>query len=286
MSVTLTLVGKTPGQTQFGLDTFTERYKCDASADVVLTDGSVPAMGSAHPDYDFMFVTARYCSETGESASALDLTYTGCLAGEMDPTLPPTQGSTGNPIQSATSSFATTGVPLLTPISVEFYAAQNRLSYVSYSAEGVTEADTPTADPKVKTVTFSGAGFAGIGADSLAAIACSIAVVATIDSNEIVAGQFWLNTALTIKYFIPATMNVNADGVYLGLTANGAGYTVGDTLTFTGGSGAATATVTAILPNGGVAGWNVTSNTFTTSEGTMSASGGTGSGCEAEGVVI
>ncbi len=81
MAVTLTLTGKTPGQTQFGLDTFTEHYKCDATANVVLTDGSVPAMGSAHPDYPFMFMTARYCSETGESASALDLTYTGVFGG-------------------------------------------------------------------------------------------------------------------------------------------------------------------------------------------------------------
>ncbi len=81
MAVTLTLTGKTPGQTQFGLDTFTEHYKCDVTADVVLTDGSVPAMGSVHPSYPFMFVTARYCSETSESASALDLTYMGVLGG-------------------------------------------------------------------------------------------------------------------------------------------------------------------------------------------------------------
>ncbi len=81
MPVTLTLIGKRPGQQQFGLDTFTEHYKCDVTADVVLTDGSVPAMGSVHPSYPFMFVTARYCSETSESASALDLTYMGVLGG-------------------------------------------------------------------------------------------------------------------------------------------------------------------------------------------------------------
>ncbi len=81
MAVTLTLTGKTPGQTQFGLDTFTEHYKCDATADVVLTDPGVPQMLTPHPDYPYMFITNRYCSETSESASALDLVYTGMLGG-------------------------------------------------------------------------------------------------------------------------------------------------------------------------------------------------------------
>ncbi len=81
MPVTLTLTRKTPGQTQFGLDTFTEHYKCDATADVVLTDPSVPQIGAAHPDYPFMFITNRYCTETSESASALDLVYMGVLSG-------------------------------------------------------------------------------------------------------------------------------------------------------------------------------------------------------------
>jgi hypothetical protein len=69
MAVTITKVGKSPNNTQFGLDTFTEHYKCDATADVVLTDGGVPQMLSAHPDYPSMFVTNRYVSETSESAS-------------------------------------------------------------------------------------------------------------------------------------------------------------------------------------------------------------------------
>src|SRR5712672_2218954 len=106
MATVLTLTGKSPGQTQFGLDTFTESYKCDATADVVLTDPTVSQMGSAHPDYPFMFVTARPCSETGESASVLDLIYTGCLTddGVGNPILPSQQHEYDNAVQSATSS--------------------------------------------------------------------------------------------------------------------------------------------------------------------------------------
>src|SRR5258707_11750554 len=102
MAVTLTLIQKRPSQQQFGLDTFTEIYKCDATADVVLTDAGVPQMGSAHPDYAFMFVTGRPCYETGEKASELNLIYMGCLNVIDDaPVLPAQQPSSGGQIASA-----------------------------------------------------------------------------------------------------------------------------------------------------------------------------------------
>src|SRR5258708_34001834 len=97
MAVTLTLTQKRPAQQQFGLDTFTVIYKCDATADAVLTDPTVPQMGSAHPDYEFMFVTGRPCYETGGSASELNLIYMGCLNGDGEggPLLPTQQPSSG-----------------------------------------------------------------------------------------------------------------------------------------------------------------------------------------------
>src|SRR6267154_1222240 len=113
MATVLTLIGKRPGQQQFGLDTFTESYKCDATADTVLTDPTVAQMGSAHPDYPFMFVTARPCSETGEKASVLDLIYTGCLTddGAGHPILPAQQRIDQDAVQSASSSLRSTGAP-------------------------------------------------------------------------------------------------------------------------------------------------------------------------------
>src|SRR5258705_13619300 len=111
MATVLTLTQKRPEQRQFGLDTFTEIYKCDATADVVLTDPTVPQMGSAHPDYEFMFVTGRPCYETGESSSELNLIYMGCLTddGEGNPMLPAQQRETGKDIQSVSSSKSSGG---------------------------------------------------------------------------------------------------------------------------------------------------------------------------------
>ena len=147
MAVTLTLVGKTPGQTQFGLDTFTERYKCDAAADVVLTDAGVPQILSAHPDFMlFMFVTNRYCSETSESASALDLVYTGCLLSvDGVPTLPVKKATSGGQVASATSNTSSIIWPVVAtnPATVQFYAATSTLDFYSNDPADSSEPDDP-----------------------------------------------------------------------------------------------------------------------------------------------
>ncbi len=146
MAVTLTKVGKTPGNTQFGLDSFTERYKCDATADVVLTDASVPQMASAHPDYAFMFLTNRYCSEASESASALDLVYTGCLLSSDDaPTLPPQKATTSGQVASATTNTSSVIFPstATNPATVTFYAITNTLTFYSTDPDDTSEPDDP-----------------------------------------------------------------------------------------------------------------------------------------------
>src|SRR6266436_5573027 len=114
MATILTLTQKRPAQQQYGLDTFTEIHKCDASADVVLTDPTVAQMGSVHADYPFMFVTGRPCYETGESASELNLIYTGCLNddGLGNPVLPAQQNQDDTQIQSASSSRSFSGLVL------------------------------------------------------------------------------------------------------------------------------------------------------------------------------
>src|SRR6266446_2303094 len=137
MSITLTRIGKTPGQTQFGLDTFIEHYKCDATADVVLTDSSVPAKGSAHPSYPFMFVTARPVQETSEKASALDLVYMGCHKAISDvPVLPEQKHEEDDAVMSASSSKGKTGLTLTSPITVQYYAPTRQLVFFTYNAEG------------------------------------------------------------------------------------------------------------------------------------------------------
>ena len=65
-----------------------------------MVDSGVPQQGDAHPDYATMFVTDRYCAETGESASALDVTYMGTLT----ETLPPQQPHYSDAVLTATRS--------------------------------------------------------------------------------------------------------------------------------------------------------------------------------------
>ncbi len=147
MAVTLTLSGKTPGNTQFGLDTFTERYKCDATADVVLTDPGVPQLLSAHNDYQFMFLINRYCSESGESASALDLVYTGCLTddGDASPVLPTQKATSAGQVASATTNTSSAIFPstATNPATVTFYSITNTLSFFTQDVADTSEPDDP-----------------------------------------------------------------------------------------------------------------------------------------------
>ncbi len=211
MAVTLTLTGKTPGQQQFGLDTFTERYKCDATADVVLTDGSVPAIGASHPDYDFMFVTARYCTETSESASALDLTYTGTLlSADAAPVLPAQKPSTGGQVASATTNTSSAIFPLTAtnPATVQFYAISNALTLVSNDPDDASE---PTDPPEITDLITWDLGFGlqpGLSMPDLVDFLLTQAFVQGIieappDVEPIVAGQFYQITKRKTRTLFP-----------------------------------------------------------------------------------
>ncbi len=155
MAVTLTLVSKTPSNpSQWALDTFIERYKCDDSADDVLTDGSVPAIGDAHPDYATMFVSARYCAETGESASALDLIYTGTLSGSF----PPQKETSGGQLSSATTNTSSAIFPVVAtnPATVQYYAGTTTLDFYS---DDPADASEPTDPPTVASLISWDLGF-------------------------------------------------------------------------------------------------------------------------------
>ncbi len=197
MAVTLTLTGKTPGNTQFGLDTFTEHYKCDATADDVLTDGSVPAMASVNPDYATMFVTARYVSETGESASALDLVYTGTLSGE----LPPQKATSGGQVASATTNTSSAIFPstATNPATVQFYAITNTLSFYTTDPDDASEPDDP---PEIDDLITWDLGFGvqpGSSKPDLVAFLLTEAFIQAIiepqpEIEPVVVGQFYFIT--------------------------------------------------------------------------------------------
>ncbi len=281
MAVTLTLTGKTPGQTQFGLDTFTEHYKCDATADVVLTDDSVPAMNSVHPDYPFMFVTARYCTETSESASALDLTYTGCLTGVELPNLPPQQHISTQAVMSGTSSRGFDGTILTSPLSAQYYAPANKLQWITYGAAGEAgTASNPSADIVPITVTIGDTTYSPTGV--LATVINNFftrLVVGALDTTEIVAGKFWQNGETKTLTLSPLIVTFTP-GDYIVLYAPGSGYTVGNSLTINDGMGhSCDISVTSVGVGNSIVDYTFSSNTFDyTTPSPISASGGSGSG--------
>ncbi len=211
MPVTLTLTRKTPGQTQFGLDTFTEQYKCDATADVVLTDGSVPAIGAAHPDYDFMFITARYCTETSESASALDLTYMGTLlSADSAPVLPAQKPSSSGQVASATTNTSAAIFPLTAtnPATVQFYAISNALTFISTDPLDSSEPDDP---PEITSLITWDLGFGlqpGLSMPALVTFLLTEAFIQGIieappDIEPLVAGQFYQITKRKTRTLFP-----------------------------------------------------------------------------------
>ncbi len=213
MAVTLTLTGKRPGQQQFGLDTFTESYKCDATADVVLTDGSVPAIGAAHPDYDFMFVTARYCTETSESASALDLTYMGTLlSADAAPVLPAQRPSTGGQIASVSTNTDADIFPATTtnPLTLQYYSVTNTLSFISNDPDDASEPTDPREIVVTDFVSWD-LGFGGQPAGSFPALEAywlASALVQRIveppaDIEPLVSGQFYQITKRKTRTLFP-----------------------------------------------------------------------------------
>jgi len=206
MAITLTLIGRTPGDSQWGLDAFTEHYKAAETADVVLNDPSVPQRGDAHPDYPFMFVTNRNCIETGPAASALDVVYSGLFSIED---FPPNQHTSGTQLSSASSSAGIPPLTLNSPVTLQSYSPTNTLSYISVFAAGTTEADEPDGTPQIITITFSADAIPfGFTGDLFAYFRDNFfvtQVTSTIQSQEIVAGLFWHNVATKQKLIIPFT---------------------------------------------------------------------------------
>ncbi len=281
MAVTLTLIGKTPGQQQFGLDNFTEHYKCDATADIVLTDGSVPAIGSAHPDYASMFVTARYCTETSESASALDLTYMGTLSGE----LPVSKHDTENAVQSASSSKGSGGQIATSPVTIQFYAPTNILTYISADAPGTDIADDPTEGIVIISTVVSDTTLSATSIPGFVGAFFQEQILETHQATEIVIGKFWLNVSRKIKSFTAFILDL-PPGAYITLSGAGTGYFIGNSLTISAGGEGATMDVDTVGVGNSISTFTVTTNTFTVAHNFLAATGGSGSGALFNVVII
>jgi hypothetical protein len=277
MAVTLTLVGKTPGQSQFGLDQFTEHHKTDTTADVVLTDPSVPQKGDAHPDYPFMFLTDRRVQETSVSSSALDLVYQGILNSlGGSPILPAQQNEFDTQVLSASSIKANTGFVLSTPITIQYYAPSSQKTWISYgSPDTSTSADTPIGPPIIITFTLNDNSFTGGSNDvpQMVAAFFTLTAVTNFGSKEVVAGKYWSNTQKIVDTYFPYTINI-PPGFYPWLRNGGLGYTAGDILTVTTG----TLEVTSVWTNGQILGSITHSGSWSMTATDIPATGGSGSG--------
>ncbi len=287
MAVTLTWNGSTPGQPQFGLATLTEHYKVQnddgsqITASAVLIDSGVPQQGDAHPDYAYMFVTDRNCAETGGSASALDVTYMGCLTGEESPDLPPSQTQLTDSVLSASSSRNVVGQTTTASVSVQFYAPTVVLNWITYGAPGVKgTVPDPSNTLSIITVTVGDVAFSYTqeGFEALVASFFTPGIADTLNSVEIVAGQFWQNTESKVLTLFPYFAAL-APGFYPSPVSGGTGYQVGDSITVTG-TGSCSMDVIAVTTGSGVIfGTQITSNTLSAATGTpINATGGSGSG--------
>lgn len=205
MAITLTHSARTPGSSQWGLDTFTEHFKAAEAADVVLNDGSVPQRGDAHPDYANMFVTDRYCSETGEKASALDVVYMGYMVA-----LPPQKPSSSAQIASATTNTSSIIYPAVAtnPATVTFYAITSTLTFISADPDDASE---PVDPPEITSVITWDFGFGvqpGLSQPDIVTFLLTQCFTQTItetppDVEPIVSGQFYQITKRKTRTLLP-----------------------------------------------------------------------------------
>ncbi len=210
MAVVLTWQGSTPGQPQYGLATLTEHYKVQNDDGSQITAAAAllagPARGAAHPTYSTMFCTDRYCAETGESASALDVTYMGTLDGD----LPPQKATSGGQVASSTTNTSSAIFPAVAtnPATVQFYAVTSTLSFISTDPADASEPDDP---PEVTSLITWDLGFGvqpGLSNPDLITFLLTEAFVQAIieappDVEPLVQGQFYLITKRKTRTLLP-----------------------------------------------------------------------------------
>ncbi len=212
MAIVLTWQRSTPGQPQYGLTTLTEHYKVQnddgtqITAADVMTDSGVPQIGDAHPDFSTMFCTDRYCAETGESASALDVTYMGTLDGD----LPPQKATSGAQVASASTNTASTIYPAVStnPATVQFYAITNTLTFYSTDPGDASEPDDPPEITSVITWDFGNALQPGLSQPDIVIFLLTEAFIQGIietppDVEPIVEGHYYLITKRKTRTLFP-----------------------------------------------------------------------------------
>jgi hypothetical protein len=274
----------TPSKTPFGLDQLVRAYKTTLSAEAAIA--AAPAVGTVDEVFPFMFLMPISTPESAASATRIDLVYIGCLADDggepAAPILPAQKTDQSTAVQSATSSKLNTGSTLASPATLQYYAPASVLTYFSFAAPGTTTAPVPSASPVPITLTISDTTYSpGGGIQGSIDALFTLQIVSTIESTEVVPGQYWQNVARTSKLYSPWIFDV-ASGPYVTLYNPGGNYTAGDTLTISSGGEGATISVLSVGSvfgdGGGILSFTVSSVTFTAAHTALPASGGSGSG--------
>jgi hypothetical protein len=270
-----------PSKTPFALDQLRRSYKTPLLAEAAIA--AAPNVGDADEAFPFMFLMPISTPESAESATRIDLVYMGCLRDDgAAPILPAQKTDNNTAVQSATSSKLNTGGTLASPATLQYYAPQSVLTYFSFGAPGTTEAPEPTGNPVPITLTISDTTYSsGGGIQSSIDALFTLQIISTLESTEIVPGQYWQNVARKQKTYSPWIFDV-ASGPYVTLFSPGNGYAASDTLTISSGGESATIVVDSVGSvwggGTGILSYHVTANTFTTGHNALMASGGTGSG--------
>jgi len=277
-------VGVTPATSQFDLDRLTRHWRCKgATEEEVLAATALPDKGDVHPLFSKMFVTDIRAQESGGSACALDVNYAGALkTSGGNPVLPPGRHEDEDAVQSASSKMSSDGVILTEPITVQFYAPTSVYTWFSYLARGSkgTAAD-PSGDIEIIKVTIGDTSFSPGSSviDDIVARFFTPVIVSALRSPEIVAAKYWQNTERRTKLLQPYVFAFPS-GDFVSLAAPGSGYTVGDTLTITGAGGSAQVSVTVVGVDNSIRAWTQISDTMSTTQYFLNATGGTGSGAK------
>ncbi len=281
MDASFIVVEVVPSRTPFGLDQLRRTFKTSLSAAAAIA--AAPAVGTVDETFPFMFLMPINAPESAESATRIDLVYQGCMAGDESPTLPDQKHDSGNAVQSASSSKASTGGTMTSPATIQYYAPSNTLTYFTFGAAGTTPADTPAATPTVITWTVGDTSYSiGNLVSDLIDVFFSLQINQTITSTEVVPGQYWQNVATTTVTYVPFIFDVPS-GPLVTLASPGDGYHVGDSLSISSGGEGATITVLTvggILGGSGILSFSVSANTFTVAHTLLPASGGFGTGAK------
>jgi hypothetical protein len=198
-----------PSKTPFGLDQLRRSYKTALSAEDAIA--AAPAVGDADEVFANMFLMPISTPESAESATRIDLVYTGSLSGdEGDPDLPAIKHSLSDAIASATTYTSSAIFPAVAtvPASVSYHAHTSVITLFSIadtSAEVCPDPAAVTVDDLVSWTLAAeqpASSFPDIAAWLLSA-AFVQRVIETINSDEIVPGQYWQITKRKVTQLYP-----------------------------------------------------------------------------------